>query len=156
MRISRFVLAAVMPVAVVFLSLPAGRSLVFAAPQAAPPSPPHQRPAPTNLKVLPRNLSGDQVHEIMEKWQGELGTRCKSCHSIDPKKTGPDGKPGFNYADDSKEEKQTARKMYQMVQEINANTISKVNGSGMEVTCGTCHRGHFGPEAFEAPPVEHK
>jgi hypothetical protein len=155
MRISRFALAALAPVAVVFLFLFAGRSLVFAAQQAAPP-PPHEHPAPTNLKVLPRNLSGQQVHEIMEKWQGELGTRCKSCHTVDPKKIGPDGKPGFNYADDSKEEKQTARKMYQMVQEINANTISKVNGSGMEVTCGTCHRGHFGPEPFEAPPAEHK
>lgn len=157
MRISRFVLAALAPVAIVSLCLFAGRPLVFAAPQATPPPPgPHQHPAPTNLKVLPRNLSGEQVHEIMEKWQGELGTRCKSCHTVDPKKVGPDGKPGFNYADDSKEEKQTARKMYKMVEEINANTISKINGSGEVVTCGTCHRGHFGPEPFEAPPAEKK
>ena len=36
--------------------------------------------------------------------------------------------------------------------EINANYISKIDGSGAPVTCGTCHRGHFGPEPFAVPP----
>ena len=156
MRFSRFALAAVVSAAVASICLFGGRSLVFAAagaqaaPAAAPP--PHQHPAPTNLKVLPRNLSGEQVHEIMQQWVGELGTRCKTCHAADPKRMGQDGKPALNYADDSKEEKQTARKMVKMVEEINANYISKIDGSGVPVTCGTCHRGHFGPEPFAAPP----
>ena len=156
MRFSRFALAAVVAVAVASVCMIVGRSLVFAASQAAPAAPtalpPHQHPAPTNLKVLPRSLSGEQVHEIMQTWSGELGTRCKTCHAADPKRTGPDGKPALNYADDSKEEKQTARKMVKMVEEINANYISKIDGSGAPVTCGTCHRGHFGPEPFAAPP----
>jgi len=159
MRFSRFALAAVVAVAVASVCVIGSRSLVFAAPQAAPAAPaaappPHQHPAPTNLKVLPRSLSGEQVHEIMQKWSGELGTRCKTCHAADPKRTGPDGKPALNYADDSKEEKQTARKMVKMVEEINANYISKIDGSGAPVTCGTCHRGHFGPEPFAAPSPE--
>jgi hypothetical protein len=154
MRFSRFALAAVVAVAVASICVIGGRSLVFAAPQAAPaaPPPPHQHPAPSNLKVLPRSLSGEQVHEIMQTWSGELGTRCKTCHAADPKRMGPDGKPALNYADDSKEEKQTARKMVKMVEEINANYISKIDSSGAPVTCGTCHRGHFGPEPFAAPP----
>lgn len=157
MRFSRFALAAVVAVAVASVCVIGSQSLVFAAPQAAPAAPtaappPHQHPAPTNLKVLPRSLSGEQVHEIMQTWSGELGTRCKTCHAADPKRTGPDGKPALNYADDSKEEKQTARKMVKMVEEINANYISKIDGSGAPVTCGTCHRGHFGPEPFAAPP----
>lgn len=154
MRFSRFALAAVVAVVVASVCVIGSRSLVFAAPQAAPAAPPspHQHPAPTNLKVLPRSLSGEQVHEIMQTWSGELGTRCKTCHAADPKRTGPDGKPALNYADDSKEEKQTARKMVKMVEEINANYISKIDGSGAPVTCGTCHRGHFGPEPFAAPP----
>jgi hypothetical protein len=90
----------------------------------------------------------------MEKWEGELGTSCKTCHAADPKNLGPNGKPRLNFPDDSKEDKQTARKMFKMVEEINANYISKIDSSGMPVTCGTCHRGHLGPEPFVAPPEQ--
>jgi hypothetical protein len=167
MRASRFTVAAVVTAAVasvslLAISLGANGSRVFAAqgPEPAPQSqpathPPHDMPAPTNLKVLSRNLTGPQVHEIMEQWEGELGTRCKTCHTVDPKNVGPDGKPRFNYADDSKEEKQTARKMVKMVEEINATYISKIDSSGAPVTCGTCHRGHLGPEPFTVPVKEH-
>jgi hypothetical protein len=166
MRFSRFTLAAVVTVAAASVSFQAGRSLgftSFAAPapqgpeasQPAPPPPPHDMPAPKNLKVLPSNLTGQQVHEIMERWEGELGTNCKTCHAVDPKNIGPDGKPRLNYADDSKEDKQTARKMFKMVEEINANYISKIDSSGEPVTCGTCHRGHLGPEPFTAPEHHH-
>jgi hypothetical protein len=172
MRNSRFVLAAAVTAAVVSVSLlvvffSANRSLVYAAPsgtaqgpdpappaQPAPP-PSHEHAAPTNLKVLPRNLTGAQVHEIMEQWEGELGTGCKTCHATDPKNLGPNGKPRFNYADDSKEEKVTARKMVKMTEEINANYISKIDSSGVPVTCGTCHRGHLGPEPFAAAEKQH-
>jgi hypothetical protein len=162
MKSSRLTLAAAVTVVAASVSLLAGRSLVFAAqepipppPQsqpAAPPPPQHEMPAPTNLKVLPKNLTGAQVHEIMEKWEGELGTSCKTCHAADPKNLGPNGKPRLNFADDSKEDKQTARKMFKMVEDINANYISKIDSSGAPVTCGTCHRGHLGPEPFVAPP----
>jgi mono/diheme cytochrome c family protein len=161
MNFSRFAQAAVLTVAVASVALLAGRSMVFAAqnpipppPQNQPggPPPPHEMPAPTNLKVLPKDLTGAQVHEIMEKWEGELGTSCKTCHAADPKNLGPNGKPRLNFADDSKEEKQTARKMYKMVEEINVSYIAKIDSSGDPVTCGTCHRGHLGPEPFVAPP----
>ena len=165
MKSSRLTLAAAVTVVAASVSLLAGRSLVFAAqepipppPQSqpgAPPPPPHEMPAPTNLKVLPKNLTGPQVHEIMEKWEGELGTSCKTCHAADPKNLGPNGKPRLNFADDSKEDKQTARKMFKMVEEINANYISKIDSSGAPVTCGTCHRGHLGPEPFAAPEHDH-
>jgi Photosynthetic reaction centre cytochrome C subunit len=167
MKSSRLTLAAAVTVVAASVSLLAGRSLVFAAqgqapipppPQSqpgAPPPPPHEMPAPTNLKVLPKDLTGPQVHEIMEKWEGELGTSCKTCHAADPKNLGPNGKPRLNFADDSKEDKQTARKMFKMVEDINANYISKIDSSGMPVTCGTCHRGHLGPEPFAAPEDDH-
>ena len=129
---------------------PAGQAP--AAPPAGTPGPPHDMPAPINLKVLPRNLTGQQVHEIMHKWSAELGTGCKSCHAVDPGKTGPDGKPALNYADDSKEEKKTARVMYTMTENINVNYVAKIDNSGEPVSCGTCHRGHFGPEPY-VPPV---
>lgn len=129
--------------------------------QAPPPAPtaqPHERhdhPAPTNLKVLPKNLTGEQVHEIMEKWEGDLGAHCSTCHTPDPNNIGPNGRPRLNFADDSKPEKVTARLMYKMTEDINQNYVSMVDNSGAPVTCGTCHRGHLGPEPFVAPKEEH-
>jgi len=136
------------------------------APQAPPPaagSPPapsieqhnHTHQAPTNLKVLPKDLTGDQVHEIMEKWEGSLGVHCNTCHAPYPNNIGPNGRPRLNYADDSKPEKATARLMYTMTEDINMNYVSKVPNSDTPVTCGTCHRGHFGPEPFIIPPDDH-
>ncbi len=110
--------------------------------------PAHTAPAPTNLKVLPKNLTGSQVHEIMEGWADEIGGDCSTCHVRNPNDIGPNGKPRFNFADDSKEEKRTARVMYTMLESINADYVGKVPNSGMPVSCGTCHRGHLSPPPF--------
>ena len=111
-----------------------------------------QESAPTNLQVLPKNLTGEQVHEIMHKWAGFLGAKCSTCHAVDPNRLGPNGRPVLNFADDSKPEKRTARLMYKMTENINENYISMVENSGQPVTCGTCHRGHVTPEPFIPPP----
>jgi hypothetical protein len=112
----------------------------------------HSHAAPTNLKVLPKTLTGDQVHEIMEQWEAALGTHCGACHTPDPNNIGPNGRQRLNYADDSKPEKATARLMFTMTETINKNYVSMIDSSGAPVTCGTCHRGHLGPEPFVAPP----
>jgi Photosynthetic reaction centre cytochrome C subunit len=117
-------------------------------------------PEPTNLKVLPKTLTGEQVHEIMHKWEAQLGVECNTCHAVDPNKKLPNGRPALNFADDSKPEKETARLMVKMTQDINKNYTSMVESkrnnqeSAKEVTCGTCHRGHFDPPGF-IPPPEH-
>jgi hypothetical protein len=133
-----------------------GQAPPTASPAAAGPPPPRVFPAPTNLQVLPKNLTGQQVHDIMEKWEAALGSHCSTCHTADPKNIGPNGKPRLNFADDSKPEKKTARRMFTMTEEINLNYISKIDNSGDPVTCGTCHRGHLGPEPFVAPPEDEK
>jgi hypothetical protein len=130
------------------------------APQVAQPAPggpppPRTYPAPTNLKVLPKDLTGQQVHEIMEQWEQALGAHCGTCHKPDPNNIGPNGKPRLDFVDDSKPEKETARKMFGMTMDINKNYVSKIDNSGAPVTCGTCHRGHLGPEPFVAPPDTH-
>ncbi len=48
-------------------------------------------PAPTNLQVLPKNLTGDQVHDIMEGFAGSLGVHCDFCHAADPRNLIPTG-----------------------------------------------------------------
>lgn len=107
-------------------------------------------PVPTNLKALPKNLTGAQVREIMHQWEDQLGAECSTCHARDPKNLGPNGRAQFDYADDSRPEKTVARLMYTMVEDINVNYIGKIENSGMPVTCGTCHRGRVSPEPFVA------
>jgi len=150
---------------------------VFAAAQepqtqpAAPPAPqtgmpPGGRPMrsfppPTNLQVLPKDTTGQQLHDIMDTWAGSLGVHCDTCHAIDPKNVGPNGRPRLNFADDSKDDKKIARIMYAMTQQINKDYVSKTteidkDAMGMTVTCGTCHRGHEMPPQFVIPPEEHR
>jgi len=142
--------------------VPAAASLAVAgillmAAQDPPPTggtAPESYPAPTNLKVLPKDMSGAQVHEVMEQWKAQLSMDCNACHANNKEKTGADGRPLLNFADDSKPEKVTTRVMYTMTEEINTRFIAKIDGSGMPVTCGTCHRGHVGPEPMIFPLQE--
>lgn len=114
-------------------------------------------PAPVNLQVLPKDLTGQQVHEIMEGWAGSLGVHCDTCHAADPAGPGPNGRPRLKFDLDTKPQKQMARIMYKMTEDIKANYVSKVaaldtmGSPAAPVTCGTCHRGHLDPEAFEIP-----
>jgi cytochrome c553 len=115
----------------------------------------HDEPAPTNLQVLPKTMTGEEVHELMHKWEAALGAECSTCHAADPNNIGPNGKPRLKFADDSKPEKATARLMYRMVNDINGNYIEKVDNSGVPVTCGTCHRGHLDPPIFAPSKEDH-
>ncbi len=115
-------------------------------------------PAPVNLRVLPKDFTGRQVHEVMKQWAGSLGVRCDACHVEITESAEPNRQHHLDFSDDSKPMKAVARRMYTMTEEINRNYIAKVDGSGMPVTCGTCHRGLVSPEAFlpagEQPPAQ--
>jgi cytochrome c553 len=117
-------------------------------------------PAPTNLKVLPKDTSAEQVHKIMEGWAGDLGVHCNTCHAADTSGAGANGRPRLNFASDEKDEKQMARIMYKMTEDIKANYVAKVaamdkmDEPAAPVTCGTCHRGHLDPEKFTPAPEQ--
>lgn len=119
----------------------------------ATPPPPRAYPAPVNLKVLPGNLTRQQVHDVMKQWRGELGVRCNACHTGDPDNIVAGGPARSRFADDSKPMKDVARLMYTMTEQINRDFVAKVEGSGIPVTCGTCHRGRISPEPF-APALQ--
>jgi hypothetical protein len=135
---------------------PAAAPAPGAAMQATPRQP-RSYPAPTNLKVLPKDLTGAQVHEIMEGWAGDLGVHCDTCHAADPKNLGPNGKPRLNFASDEKDEKEMARIMYQMLEADKKDYVAKVaaldkmDEPAAPLTCGTCHRGQLDPEKFTPP-----
>jgi len=107
-------------------------------PQGGPPGPP-----PKNLQVLPKDLSRQQVTQIMRGFTRGLGVRCLFCH------VGEEGADPstFDFASDEKPNKKTARLMLQMTQDVNtklANVGDKPAGE-MRVTCYTCHRGKEKP-----------
>jgi hypothetical protein len=147
-------------------SAPAPQSPAPGAAEQAPPGPqagarpPRNFPAPTNLKVLPKDLTGAQVREIMEGWAGDLGVHCDTCHSADPNHMGPNGRPRLNFASDEKDDKLMARIMYQMTEDDKNNYVARVaemdkmDEPAAPLTCGTCHRGHLDPEKY-TPPAEH-
>ncbi|MGA8939094.1 MAG: c-type cytochrome [Acidobacteriaceae bacterium] len=109
------------------------------------------RPKPTNLQVLPKDYTGEQVIEVMRKFTGGLGVECNYCHA----KNSSTGH--MDFASDANPMKDRARVMLRMTMAINQQYISQLkdppatHGAG----CGTCHRGFSTPPAFVPPTDEH-
>ena len=108
---------------------------------AAPGQPPGKWPPDSlvNTRVIARGTPVNQVVGIMRNFTGDLGVRCQFCH------VGEEGVPleRFDFAVDEKRTKLVAREMMRMVQEINRRLDSLPGrvAPGLQVTCGTCHRG---------------
>jgi len=100
----------------------------------------------TNLKVLPKKITKDELVGTMRNFAGSLGVRCAFCHAGG----NPDNLEGTNFASDEKKEKRAARAMMLMVKEINGKLIPK---AGIEnptrVECMTCHHGLANPETIQ-------
>jgi hypothetical protein len=100
-----------------------------------------------NLKVLPPNITHDELINTMRNFSRSLGTRCEHCHV----QTATTPREQMDFASDAKPEKNVARTMMLMTRNINTNYISKVDEHGMMVGCGTCHRGKTVPENWQPP-----
>lgn len=102
-----------------------------------------------NLKVLPKNISNDDLDHVMDEWKGALGVKCNFCHAASTEKPGK-----LNFASDAKPEKEMARQMYKMTEKINKKYFHTKKGeNGMmamvTVNCNTCHHGEAHPEIKE-------
>lgn len=102
-----------------------------------------------NLKVLPQNITHDELINTMRTFARSLGTRCDHCHAAAPEGS----KEHLDFASDAKPEKEVARAMIRMTRTINGDYVSKVAEHGTTVTCYTCHRGKVTPEST-LPPAE--
>lgn len=89
----------------------------------------------SNLKVLPKNTTKEQMKKVMRAQSEALGVDCDYCHDE------------ANMAADDNEHKKAARQMMKMTKEIN----SKWFGKDGFVTCGSCHRGKTEPPDFVPP-----
>ena len=80
-----------------------------------------------NIQLL-RGIPSERLTKIMFAFKTSLGVDCTYCHIKD------------QFEKDDKPQKQTARKMIQLVRDTNAKL-----GSTTRVTCFTCHRGQTRP-----------
>jgi photosynthetic reaction center cytochrome c subunit len=92
-----------------------------------------------NVKVL-TGLTAQQFQEEMNFIVQGLGVTCGTCHVRG------------NFASEEKPQKQTARKMLEMVKAINQTTFPDYKPKDGEsllgkVTCYTCHRGETTPKS---------
>jgi photosynthetic reaction center cytochrome c subunit len=121
-------------------------------PQANRGAPAQRRPIPppTNLKVLPKDSTGQQVVTIMRGIAGDLGVECTYCHA----KNSETGRPDF--ASDANPMKDRARVMLKMANAINTEYLTQLTDPKPDnpVTCGTCHRGMAQPQVFVPPQRE--
>lgn len=111
---------------------------------------PADRPAENkpkrNLKVLPKDISDDDLDKVMDNWKAALGVKCNFCHA--PSKDS--SSRHLDFASDAKPEKDIARHMFRMTAKINKKYFSfnkDDNGAVIPaVSCATCHRGSAHPE----------
>jgi glutaredoxin len=80
-------------------------------------------------QTMLERLGEDKLRAVMEEYNRALDVDCSHCHITD------------RWADESKPQFQTARKMGRMVSEINERLLRDVG----QVSCWTCHRGEVRP-----------
>jgi hypothetical protein len=93
-----------------------------------------------NVHIL-TNLTDNQLIDVMNFMRSSLGVHCDFCHVVKEK-------TGWDFSDDSKENKRTARKMIEMVAQINEQNFE----NNPEVSCNTCHRGNQRPVSMPILP----
>ena len=100
-------------------------------------------PAAKNLKVLPKNISKEELDKVMDDFKVALGVRCGYCHA--PMKDNP---KRMDFASDDKPEKETARDMMRMTAKINKKYFHDSLKEGKtlnQIACITCHNGKSEP-----------
>lgn len=108
-------------------------------------SKPPADPIYKNLKILPKNISHDDLDKIMHDYNRSLGVKCNFCHAQNKE----DAKK-LDFASDDKEEKGVARYMMRMTNRINKKFFHvkkpAIGDTLSVVTCNTCHHGNPHPE----------
>ena len=110
-----------------------------------PPAPP-----PTNLQVLPKDWSREQVLVVMRQFNGALGVTCTHCHVFTKA-----GDPMNDFATDVKPQKNMARAMMRMtagLQPTVQQAVNKTAETATRVSCAMCHRGAVTP-VVPPPPA---
>lgn len=108
------------------------------------------QPPPTNLQVLPKDWTRQQVVQVMQQFNQALGVQCAHCHVFN----GP-GDPMNDFATDVKATKNMARAMMRMtasLQPLVQQAVNKSPETATRVSCAMCHRGAATP-VVPPPPA---
>jgi len=101
-----------------------------------------------NLKVLPKDISKEDLGTVMDGFKTSLGVKCNYCHA--PSET---EKGKLDFASDAKPEKETARMMMLMTAKINKKFFHvkdvKNPNAILPVSCITCHDGQERPNTLD-------
>lgn len=112
-------------------------------------------PTYKNLKVLPKNISHDELDSVMHEFNNSLGVKCNFCHAAqkeNPKK--------LDFVSDEKGEKNVTRDMMRMTNRINKKFFHYKKDDQHPIPpvgCITCHHGSphaeaIAPKEMKAPP----
>jgi hypothetical protein len=93
-----------------------------------------------NIKLL-GDMPVSQFIPVMNYFASSLGRRCNFCH------VNTNGQ--WDYAADTKPEKNTAREMIKLVLDVNKNSFK----GETQVGCYTCHRGRNNPQSVPTLPL---
>lgn len=101
-----------------------------------------------NLKVLPQNISKDSLTHLMEGYSNALSVDCNYCHAAQK-----DNAKKLDFASDEKIEKEIARGMIKMTNDLNKNYFlphfpDPKPTQVYVVNCVMCHRGASNPEKY--------
>jgi len=107
---------------------------------------PHPKPA--NLRVLPKDISPDNLDKLMHRYREELGVPCGYCHEENRETR------QIDFASDENPVKQTARFMISMTSDINNKYLAQLGDRRYSepISCANCHRGQIEPPNFEPKP----
>jgi hypothetical protein len=102
-------------------------------------------PKPTNLKVLPKDISGEDIDKLMHRYKQDLGVPCGYCHEENAQTK------QIDFASDENPVKETARFMIKMNNDINTKYLAQLGDRRYAdpFTCGNCHQGQVDPPTFE-------
>lgn len=103
-----------------------------------------------NLKVLPQNISKDSLDYLMDGYTNALSVKCNYCHASQK-----DNPSKLDFASDDKIEKEIARGMIKMTNDLNKiyfqpHFPDPKPAQVQVVNCVMCHRGAPNPEKYLA------
>ena len=112
------------------------------------------KPKYENLKVLPKNITKQEMDSVMRHFSMSLGVRCTFCHVRET-----EGQKNFIFASDSLKNKLVARNMFKMMNKINKKYFKNDASADVanripRVSCYSCHHGKEKPE--NRPPAPPK
>ena len=88
-----------------------------------------------NLQVLPKNISAEELDKVMDSFNEGLGVKCGYCHVRNTETK------HLDFAKDDKAEKEMARNMMRMTNDLNKKYFSD-SAAVKAVSCYTCHHGN--------------